>query len=65
MHFAFRRLMSQADRRQEKHNLSRVHHRILYVLARADGISVGELVETLGISQQALRRPMKYLLDKG
>ncbi len=65
MHFAFRGLVSQADQYLEKHDLSRVHHRILYVLARADGISVGGLLETLGISKQALHRPMKYLQDNG
>ncbi len=65
MHFAFRGLVSQADRYLEKHGLSRVHHRILYILARADGISVGGLLETLGISKQALHRPMKYLQDNG
>jgi len=59
MHFAFRGLVSQADRHLEKHGLSRVHHRILYVIARADGISVGGLLEVLGVSKQALHRPMK------
>jgi DNA-binding MarR family transcriptional regulator len=65
MHFAFRGLVSQADRYLEKHGLSRVHHRILYVIARADGISVGGLLEVLGVSKQALHRPMKYLQDNG
>jgi DNA-binding MarR family transcriptional regulator len=45
--------------------LSRVHHRILYVLARADGISVGGLLGTLGVTKQALHRPMKYLQENG
>jgi DNA-binding MarR family transcriptional regulator len=63
MHFAFRGLVSQADRYLEKHGLSRVYHRILYVIARVDGISVGGLLEVLGVSKQALRRPMKYLRE--
>lgn len=63
MHFAFRGLVSQADRYLAKHELSRVHHRILYVIARADGISIGGLLEVLGVSKQALHRPMKHLLD--
>ncbi len=65
MHFAFRGLVVRADEYLAKHGLSRVHHRILYVLARADGISVGGLLETLGISKQALHRPMKYLQENG
>jgi DNA-binding MarR family transcriptional regulator len=65
MHFAFRGLVSHADQYLEKHGLSRVHHRILYVLARTDGISVGGLLETLGITKQALHRPMKYLQENG
>jgi DNA-binding MarR family transcriptional regulator len=65
MHFAFRGLVVRADEYLAKHHLSRVHHRILYVLARVDGISVGGLLETLGISKQALHRPMKYLHENG
>lgn len=63
MHFAFRGLVVKADQHLEKHGLSRVHHRILYVLARTDGISVGGLLETLGVTKQALHRPMKYLQE--
>lgn len=65
MHFAFRGLVTHADRYLVKHGLSRVHHRILYVIARVDGISVGGLLEVLGVSKQALHRPMKHLLDNG
>ena len=65
MHFAFRGLVVHADQYLEKHGLSRVHHRILYVLARTDGISVGGLLETLGVTKQALHRPMKYLQESG
>jgi len=65
MHFAFRGLVSQADRYLAKQGLSRVHHRILYVIARTDGISVGGLLEVLGVSKQALHRPMKQLQDGG
>lgn len=65
MHFAFRGLVLHADRYLEKHGLSRVHHRILYVLARANGISVNGLLDTLGVTKQALHRPMKYLQENG
>ncbi|SEK22822.1 DNA-binding transcriptional regulator, MarR family [Roseateles sp. YR242] len=65
MHFAFRGLVVQADQYLAKHGLSRVHHRILYVIARTDGISIGGLLEVLGITKQALHRPMKHLQDHG
>jgi DNA-binding MarR family transcriptional regulator len=65
MHFAFRGLISNADQYLAKHGLSRVHHRILYVVARTQGISVGGLLDVLGISKQALHRPMKYLQENG
>lgn len=65
MHFAFRGLVVQADQYLEKHGLSRVHHRILYVIARTDGISVGGLLDVLGVSKQALHRPMKHLQEHG
>jgi DNA-binding MarR family transcriptional regulator len=44
--------------------LSRPHHRILYVVARQPDISIGELIEVLGISKQALNRPLSLLLER-
>lgn len=65
MHFAFRGLVVKADAFLAQQGLSRVHHRLLYAVARAEGISVGQLVELLGVSKQALHRPLKYLQDEG
>lgn len=64
LHFGFRGLTVEADRYLATLGLSRVHHRILYVIARADGITVGELAAMLGISKQALHRPLTALTDK-
>lgn len=64
MHFGFRGLTVEADRYLEDFGFSRVHHRILYVVARTDGISVGELAATLGISKQALHRHLTLLTKK-
>ncbi len=64
LHFGFRGLTVEADRFLEAHGLSRVHHRILYVIARADAISIGELAATLGVSNQALHRPLSHLFDQ-
>lgn len=64
LHFGFRGLTVAADRFLEARGLSRVHHRILYVIARADAISIGELATTLGVSNQALHRPLSHLFEQ-
>ena len=65
MHFAFRGLVVKADEFLVGQGLSRVHHRLLYAVARAEGISVGQLIDLLGVSKQALHRPLKFLQDEG
>jgi DNA-binding MarR family transcriptional regulator len=65
MHFAFRGLVMKADAFLAGQGLSRAHHRLLYAVARADGISIGQLIELLGVSKQALHRPLKFLQDEG
>lgn len=64
MHFAFRGLILEADAYLGRQSLSRVHHRILYVLARTDRPSVGDLLAILGITKQALHRPLKELVAR-
>lgn len=64
LHFGFRGLTVEADRFLQTQGLSRVHHRILYVIARADAISIGELAATLGVSNQALHRPLSHLFEQ-
>jgi len=65
MHFAFRGLVAKADAFLAEQGLARVHRRILYVVVRADGISIGQLIELLGVSKQAMQRPLKFLQDEG
>lgn len=65
LHFGFRGLTVDADRFLETQGLSRVHHRILYVIARADEINVGDLATTLGVSKQAAHRPLTHLFERG
>lgn len=62
---AWRGFAAEADRLLDRHGLSRMHHRVLYTALRAEHISVGELARGLGITRQALHRPLKDLLDKG
>lgn len=65
LHFGFRGLTVEADRYLAQLGLSRVHHRVLYVIARAENITVGALPDTLGISKQALHRPLTQLQNDG
>lgn len=64
LHFGFRGLTVEADRFLATQGLSRAHHRILYVIARADEINVGELAATLGVSKQAAHRPLTHLFER-
>lgn len=64
LHFGFRGLTRDADRYLDAQGLSRVHHRILYVLARTPETPVGALAQTLGISKQALHRPLTQLIER-
>lgn len=64
LHFGFRGLTVKADQFLATHALSRVHHRVLYIIARADEINVGDLALTLGVSKQALHRPLKHLFEQ-
>ncbi|MFX8246752.1 helix-turn-helix domain-containing protein, partial [Acinetobacter baumannii] len=64
MFFGWRGMTDKADAYLATVGLSRVHHRILYVSARKPDVTVGSLQEILGISKQALHRPLKHLLDQ-
>lgn len=44
---------------------NRVHHRILYFVARQPGISQQELLGILGVSKQALHGPLRQLIEAG
>jgi len=65
MYFGLKGMTREADEMLAEHGLGRAHHRILFVIARFDGISVGTLRDNLGISAQALHRPLKQLQERG
>lgn len=65
MYFGLKGLISAADARMAQNGLGRAHHRVLYVLARMDGLTVGQLGEHLGVSPQALHRTLKKLREGG
>ncbi|MGQ0686866.1 MarR family winged helix-turn-helix transcriptional regulator [Bradyrhizobium sp.] len=64
MYYGWRGMTLSADRYLATLGLSRAHHRVLYVVARQPDISIGALIEILGISKQALNRPLSQLQQR-
>lgn len=64
MYYGWRGMTLHADAYLARQGLSRPHHRILYVVARRPDIAIGSLIEILGISKQALSRPLNLLLER-
>lgn len=65
LHFGFRAVVAEPDRILARRGLSRVHHRILFFVAHKPGSRVGDLRSLMGISKQALHKPMRQLIDRG
>ncbi len=65
MYYGWRGMTRDADAYLATLGLSRVHHRMLYAIARAEAPTVTALLAILGVSKQALHRPMRQLLDGG
>lgn len=63
--FAYRAFTAQPDAILAERGLARLHHRILYFVARRPGQRVSDLLATLGVSKQALHGPLKQLLESG
>jgi DNA-binding MarR family transcriptional regulator len=59
--FAWRGFASEPDAILEREGLGRVHHRILYTVVHIPGVRVGDLAATLGVTRQALHRPLSDL----
>lgn len=62
LHFAFRAVINEADAQLQTRGLGRVHHRILFFIARRPGQRVADLLATLGVSKQALNKPLQQLV---
>lgn len=65
LYFGFQALTRSPDEKLSEVGLSRIHHRILYFIARHPGIRVGELLNTMKISKQYLHAPLKKLIQIG
>lgn len=65
MHFGFRKLIEKPDQLLAERGMHRMHHRLLYFIARNEGLCVSDLQAILKISKQALHRPLSMLIKKG
>ncbi len=65
MYYGLKGMTRDADAFLAPLGLGRAHHRILFVICRTDGVTVGDLASTLGITKQALHRPMRDILMGG
>jgi DNA-binding MarR family transcriptional regulator len=65
MHFGFRAMTYKPDQRLAELGLARIHHRLLYFLARHPGCSVNELLQIMRISKQYLHQPLKKMISLG
>lgn len=63
MFYGHRGVTRDADNYLAQFGLAQAHLRVLYIIARHNGINVGDLVSALGISKQAVQRPLKTLLE--
>ncbi|VXC24692.1 MarR family transcriptional regulator [Pseudomonas sp. 8AS] len=61
--FGYQAFTTKPDEILARRGLSRVHHRILFFIARYPGLSVKQLFGYLGVSKQALNTPLRQLLE--
>ncbi|HFH3921404.1 MarR family winged helix-turn-helix transcriptional regulator [Pseudomonas aeruginosa] len=61
--FAYQAFTTKPDEMLARRGLGRVHHRVLFFIARYPGLSVKELLALLGVTKQALNIPLRQLLE--
>lgn len=64
-HLAFRQFVRIPDQLLAQRGLSRIHHRLLWVIGRSGEVSVGDLADRLEITRQGLHGPMRQLREAG
>src|SRR5699024_8481330 len=64
-YFAYRTFTKEPDRILEQHGIQRLHHRILFFLARKHKISVHKLLSTIVVTKQVLKAPKRQLIEMG
>ncbi len=63
IHLGFRRVVAGPDRLLATRGYGRVHHRILFVVGRNPGLSVGDVLALLDVTRQAISGPLRRLVD--
>ena len=63
--FGYQAFTAKPDEMLARRGLSRVHHRILFFIAKYPGLSMKELLGYLGVSKQALNGPLRTLVENG
>nr|WP_272210187.1 MarR family transcriptional regulator [Marinicella sp. W31]MDC2876052.1 MarR family transcriptional regulator [Marinicella sp. W31] len=63
--FAYRDFISDPDAILDEIGFGRAHHRVVHFVGSRPGMSVADLLETLGITKQSLARVLKQLIDGG
>lgn len=61
--FGYQAFTAKADEMLARRGLSRVHHRVLFFIAKYPGLSMKQLLGYLGVSKQALNTPLRQLLE--
>ncbi|UTH72724.1 MarR family winged helix-turn-helix transcriptional regulator [Chromobacterium sp. IIBBL 290-4] len=63
--YAYKALTAKPDEILAKRGLARVHHRILFFVARYPKLSVKDLLSFLGVTKQAINIPLRQLMEMG
>ncbi|SMC25309.1 DNA-binding transcriptional regulator, MarR family [Andreprevotia lacus DSM 23236] len=63
--YGYRAFTAKADALLAERGLGRVHHRILYFVGHQPDSTVGELLQRLRVSKQALNAPLRDLQQAG
>jgi len=65
LYFGFRTVVKRPDEELARLGLGRVHHRVLFFIARTPGVPVSDLMTTLDVTKQALHAPLRRLVKDG
>lgn len=63
--YAYRAFTSAPDEMLALRGWNRVHHRLLHFIGREPGMTIGNLLDKLGVSKQAVHPPLKALIGAG
>ena len=65
MFFAYRGFTADPDRILAQHGYGRAHHRAIHFINHAEGTTVNNLLDILGVTKQSLNRVLRALIDDG